>query len=166
MIIVLMGVTGSGKSTIGQKLAEALAYPFYDADDFHPPANKEKMGRGIPLTDEDRLPWLQTLHAEMVEWGKKKSPVVLACSALRQKYRDLLSVGLDVIWIYLKGDRKTIRQRIEERHGHFAGAELLDSQFAALEEPMDATVVDIQKDPTAIVRQILKVLKGRGPHGR
>ena len=162
MIIVLVGVAGSGKTTVGRKLAEALDGPFYDADDFHSPANKEKMGRGIPLTDEDRLPWLQVLHAQMTEWGKGKSPAVLACSALKQKYRDLLSAGLDVKWVYLKGDPEILRRRMEGRKGHFAGPQLLASQFAALEEPKDAVEVDIQETPGAIVRQILQALTRKG----
>ena len=165
MIIVLMGVTGSGKTTIGQKLAEVLACPFYDADVFHPAANKEKMGRGIPLTDADRLPWLQTLHAEMTEWKKQKPKTVLACSALKQKYRDLLSAGLEVRWIYLKGNPETIRQRIKGRQGHFAGTPLLASQFADLEEPQDAIVVDVQEDPARIVNGILQYLKETDSYG-
>lgn len=165
MIIVLMGVTGSGKTTLGQKLARTLACPFYDGDDFHSPANKEKMGQGLPLTDEDRLPWLQLLHTRMAEWEKGKSIVVLACSALKQKYRNLLSVDLEVKWVYLKGDVEIIRQRIEGRQGHFAGTQLLESQFAALEEPKDAIVVDVQKDPVTIVNRILQGLKERDSHG-
>lgn len=154
-----MGVTGSGKTTVGRKLAGRLGGLFYDADDFHSPANKEKMGRGIALTDDDRLPWLQTLHDQMKNWSWEKGSPVLACSALKQKYRDLLSAGLDVKWIYLKGDRETIRQRIENRSGHFAGSQLLDSQFAALEEPNDAVVIDLREDPDTIVSRILKALK-------
>lgn len=165
MIIVLMGVTGSGKTTVGRKLANALGCPFYDADDFHPPVNKEKMGRGIPLTDEDRRPWLEILRAKIEEWGRGKATAVLACSALKQKYRDLLSAGLEVKWVYLKGDWETIRQRIEGRKGHFAGSQLLDSQFEALEEPDDAVVIDVQNDPGAIVSQIVQVLRGKDLHG-
>jgi len=160
MVIVIMGVTGSGKTTVGRKLAGKLGGSFYDADDFHPPGNKEKMSRGIPLTDEDRLPWLQSLHQAMEKWTIEKNSPVLACSALKQKYRDLLAAGLDVKWIYLKGDRETIRQRIKERQDHFAGSQLLESQFEALEEPRDAVVVDLGEDPDTIVGRILEGLEG------
>lgn len=160
MILVLMGVTGSGKTTIGRKLAKTLGGVFYDADDFHPLANKEKMSRGIPLTDEDRTPWLEVLQAQMGKWSAENSNTVLACSALRQKYRDLLSAELEVEWIYLKGDREILRQRIEKRKDHFAGSKLLDSQFEALEEPNNALVVDVRKDPDTIVHQIFEHLKG------
>ncbi len=159
MIIVLMGVMGSGKTTIGRKLAEELGFLFYDADDFHPPANKEKMNRGIPLMDKDRAPWLGILRAQMEKWNKEESNAVLACSALKQKYRDFLSMGLRVQWVYLKGDREILRQRIEKRTGHFAGSQLLDSQFEALEEPNGALVVDVREDPDTIVRRIFQHLK-------
>lgn len=160
MIIVLMGVIGSGKTTIGLMLAEALNASFYDADDFHPPANREKMAGNVPLTDEDRWPWLQTLHIKMKEWARTKAPSVLACSALKQTYRDLLSADLPVKWVYLKGDRETIRQRIEGRKGHFAGTALVDSQFQALEEPPGALVADIRQTPEVIVGQLVQALKG------
>ncbi len=159
MIIVVMGVTGAGKTTVGRKLAQGLGASFYDADDFHSQGNKDKMGRGMALTDEDRRPWLETLHGLMEQWREKKNSLVLACSALKQKYRDLLSAGLDVKWVYLKGDPETIRQRIEKRQGHFAGPAILESQFAALEEPSDAVVVDLREDPDTIVARILKSMK-------
>ena len=160
MVIVVMGVTGAGKTTVGRKLALRLGGSFYDADDFHSPANRQKMGQGIPLSDEDRRPWLEILHGQMQKWSKEKATAVLACSALKQSYRDLLSAGLDVKWVYLKGDRETIRQRIEKRQGHFAGSPLLDSQFEALEEPRDAVVVDLREEPDRIADRILKALKG------
>ncbi len=155
-----MGVTGSGKTTIGRKLAEEWGCPFYDADDFHSAANKEKMSRGISLTDEDRMPWLEKLKAEIGKWNEKNTLTVLACSALKQKYRDLLSQGNAVQWIYLKGDRETIQKRIESRKGHFAGLDLLESQMTALEEPKGALQVDVRKDPATIIREIVQSLKG------
>src|ERR1039457_2137969 len=111
MVIVLMGVSGSGKTTVGKKAAEKLACPFFDADDFHSAENKAKMGRGLALTDEDRRPWLQTLSDEMKKWNKKNSFTILACSALKQKYRDLLSQDVPVRWVYLKGERSLIQRR-------------------------------------------------------
>ncbi len=158
MIVILMGVAGSGKTTVGRKLAKTLGCPFYDADDFHTPPNKDKMSRGIPLSDEDRQPWLEVLRAEMKKWAGEKSPAILACSALKQKYRDFLSSGLQVQWIYLKGDRETLLSRLEGRKGHFAGPSLLDSQLESLEEPSDALVVDVQKEPDEIVGKILQFL--------
>ncbi len=158
VIVILMGVAGSGKTTVGRKLAETLGCSFYDADDFHTPSNKDKMSRGIPLSDEDRRPWLETLRAEIKKWASEKGPAVLACSALKQKYRDLLSKGLPVLWVYLRGDRETLLRRLEGRKGHYAGPSLLDSQLESLEEPSDALIVDIQKEPDEIVRQILRFL--------
>ena len=162
MTLVLMGVTGSGKTTIGRGLARVLNCPFYDADDFHPAANKEKMGKGIPLTDEDRKPWLDALRVEMGKWQKNSSQTVLACSALKQNYRDLLAEGNLIQWIYLRGDQGTLRKRIEGRQGHFAGANLLKSQLETLEEPQDAIWIEIQDDPDRIVKAILGALKGKG----
>lgn len=163
MIIVLMGVTGSGKTTIGRMLADALDCPFYDSDDFHSSSHKEKMGKGIPLTDEDRLPWLKLIRAKMGEWEKAGPLTVLVCSALKQSYRDLLSNGIQVQWVYLKGDRETIEGRIEARQGHFAGSNLLESQIAALEEPAKAFVVDVRKNPKIIVGELIQELKGNRP---
>jgi gluconokinase len=159
MIIILMGVAGSGKTTIGHKLALAMGCPFYDGDDYHSRANREKMARGIPLTDGDRSSWLQTLHAEMKMWEEKNPRTFLACSALKQKYRDLLSDRIPVRWIYLKGDAGILRQRLRERQGHFAGPDLLESQLQILEEPVDAIRVDIGQEPGTIVKQLLEALK-------
>ena len=159
MIIGVMGVSGSGKTTIGQKLAEALHCPFYDADDFHSSANKEKMARGEALTDQDREPWLLRLSEEMEKWDRQGPYAVLACSALKQKYRDLLAQKVPIRWVYLKGEKGLIQKRLEARKGHFFNPALLDSQFLDLEEPSDAIVVTISSEVDEIVRSVLKELR-------
>ena len=159
MIIILMGVSGSGKTTIGQQLAEALGWPFYDGDQFHPQANIATMQQGIPLADEDRWPWLQALRAQMVTWIHQGVSAVLACSALKQVYRDYLLIDeAEVKLVYLKGDYDLIRERLAQRHGHFMPPELLASQFAALEEPARGVVVDIAPPPETIVALIRQQL--------
>lgn len=154
-----MGVAGSGKSLIGVMLAKKLGGVFEDADDFHPPANKEKMTARIPLTDEDRWPWLQILRSRIVEHRDQSPCYVLACSALKQQYRDLLG-GSDsretLQFVYLKGSQELIGSRMAARKGHFMPTTLLDSQFATLEEPQDALVVDVGSTPEEIVDEILK----------
>jgi gluconokinase len=161
MIIILMGVSGSGKTTIGERLAEALGWPFYDGDQFHPHANIAKMQQGIPLTDEDRWPWLQALRAQMATWIHQGVSAVLACSALKQVYRDYLLIDeAEVRLVYLKGDYDLIRERLARRHGHFMPPALLTSQFATLEEPERGVVVDIRHPPdtsVALIRQGLGV---------
>ena len=154
MVILLMGTTGAGKTTVGTMLARELGWTFLDADDFHPPANIEKMTKGVPLTDEDRAPWLARMHAELVRRGGLGENVVLACSALKQKYRDLLSAGLDRKVVYLKGSYEQMLQHIAGRRGHFAGAAILAGQFADLEEPKDAIVVEVSRTPEEIVAEI------------
>jgi gluconokinase len=156
MILLVMGVTGSGKTTVGRMLAERVGWVYLEADDFHSAANKEKMHRGAPLTEADRLPWLDAIHAELVKQNAQRKNVVLACSALREEYRARLTAGLDVKLIYLRGSRELIAARLRLRTDHFAGESILDDQFAVLEEPHDALVVDIGKEPTAIVDEILK----------
>src|SRR5215470_396542 len=152
MIIILMGVSGSGKTTIGQRLAEALVWPFYDGDQFHPQANVAKMQQGIPLTDEDRWPWLQALRAHIATCIQQGVSAVLTCSALKQVYRDYLLIDeTQVQLVYLKGDYDLIHARLAQRHGHFMPPELLASQFAALEEPERAVVVDIGHPPDTTV---------------
>ncbi len=154
MVIILMGVTGSGKTTIGRLLARELGWPFHDADDFHSEASVEKMARGVPLDDRDRAPWLAALRELVrlrVESGEN---TVLACSALKESYRDLLLVDEDVKLIYLKGGYDLIRERLGSRQGHFMKAAMLDSQFAALEEPERALSVDISLPPEEIVKAI------------
>jgi gluconokinase len=155
MILLVMGVEGSGKSTIGRMLAERLGWTFLEADDFHSPANKEKMRHGIPLTDADRWPWLDTIHVELLAQTTQRKNVVLGCSALKEEYRRRLTAGLQVKLIYLRGTKELIAERLRHRTGHFAGQAILDDQFAVLEEPRDALVVEIAQDPESIVGEIL-----------
>ncbi len=162
MIIVLMGVCGSGKTTIGEKLAETLGCGFSDADGFHPVENVEKMRAGIPLTDDDRWPWLRALRAAMEGWQAEGKSHVFACSALREVYREVLSPKNDVVFVYLKGSPEVIGPRLRARQGHYMNPALLDSQFATLEEPKDALVVDIGGTPEEIVADILGRLPSEG----
>jgi gluconokinase len=159
VIIIVMGVTGAGKTTIGTLLAQQLAWDFADADSFHPPSNIEKMSRGIPLTDADRVPWLQAIRDAMVQWLTHGKNVGLACSALKRSYRDLLVFSPEIRLIYLKGSYDLIRGRLLLRHGHFATEQLLSSQFADLEEPQDAVVVSASRTPEELVREIRASLK-------
>jgi len=154
MIIVLMGVAGSGKTTVGRLLAESLGWQFFDADDFHSPANVEKIRTGIPLTDEDRAPWLEAMRQAIAGWIVSGIQAVLACSALKSTYRDVLEVSPDVQFFYLKGSYELIRQRLISRHGHFATEQILSSQLETLEEPTGAVTVDITPPPAEIVAEI------------
>ena len=164
MVIIVMGPTGSGKTTIGTLLAARLGWQFVDADEFHSAANKDKMHRGIPLTDADRLPWLQAIHDQIEHWIADKRNVVLACSALKQSYRDLLrSNSPGVRLIYLKGPYNLIYKRLLERKGHFANEHILAGQFADLEEPADAITVDIGPSPEVIVDEICARLALQSP---
>src|SRR5450631_3205790 len=154
-----MGVSGAGKTMVGLKLAKSLGCPFYDSDDFHTEAAKEKMSRGIALTDEDRFPWLRRLANEMKSWERDNKQSLLACSALKQKYRDILAKDLPVRWVYLKGTPELIRQRLKERKSHFWNSQLLDSQFATLEEPAEAITLDINLDSDKMVGSLVPQLK-------
>lgn len=158
MVIVVMGATGSGKTTIGSLLAKRLGWEFTDADEFHSAANKAKMHTGIPLTDADRLPWLETIHQEIQKWLAQGRSVALACSALKQSYRDLLWRGPEVHFVYLKGSYELIAERLRTRHGHFADEHILAGQFADLQEPTDAVTVDISPTPEKIVDEICRRL--------
>jgi carbohydrate kinase (thermoresistant glucokinase family) len=155
-----MGVAGCGKSLIGTMLAERFGGVFEDADDFHPPSNKAKMSAGTPLADEDRWPWYAILRARIVEMRSKTNSYVLACSALKRAYRDRLreSDGPDkMVFVYLKGSRALIGERIGARKGHFMPPSLLDSQFATLEEPGDdAITVDVCGTPEEIMASVLE----------
>jgi gluconokinase len=154
---VVMGVSGSGKSSVASVLASRTGGLFLDADHFHPPANKAKMADGIPLTDEDRWPWLERLNRELKSHAETGRPIYLACSALRQAYRDRLSAGLPTLrFIYLQGTKELIRRRMLSRENHFMPPALLDSQFATLEEPADAIVVQIIDPLPVIVDNVLK----------
>jgi len=155
----VMGICGSGKSTIAIKIAEAKCIEMLDADDFHPPSNVDKMSAGIPLTDEDRAGWLQTLNGVLAKRLDAGKSIVLACSALKQSYRDTLEGGLPAVrWLYLKGDRDTILERVGNRKDHFMPTTLVDSQLEALEEPTDAVVVDIRLPIDEIVSSALEQL--------
>lgn len=160
--IVVMGVSGSGKSTVAAALAERLGIAFADGDGFHPRANIEKMHAGIPLTDADRRPWLAAIADAIDRAGAAKRPVVIACSALKRAYRTTLVHGRgDVQLVYLKGSRALISERLAHRHGHFMPRSLLDSQFDTLEEPTPAEhaiSVSIDAPVGAIVEDIVKQL--------
>ncbi len=158
MIILVMGVTGSGKSTVGRLLAERLGWVFLEADDFHSAENKEKMRQGIPLTDAGRIPWLEAIHAELCAQEAQGKNVVLACSALKEEYRGLLSASLQVSSVYLRGSKELIAERLDRRSDHFAGVAILEDQFAVLEEPRNALVVDIAEKPQKIAEEILRGL--------
>jgi gluconokinase len=159
MIVVLMGVCGSGKTTVGQALAERLHWRFLDADDFHPQANVEKMARGIPLSDDDRWPWFDRVVAELKRHHAAGTQVVIACSALKQVYRERLAQAGEVRFAYLKGNVATIAPRLAGRSGHFMPASLLTSQFATLEEPSAAIVVDASEPVATQVAAITRALQ-------
>jgi gluconokinase len=159
MIVILMGVTGTGKTTLGKVLAELTGWPFDDGDDFHSPANIEKMRSGVPLNDADRWPWLDSLNTLLRAAQAKGGSAILACSALKQRYRDRLQQGLeDVRWVYLKGDIELIRARLQARQGHYMNPALLQSQFDALEPPRGALDIEIDEEPTVLAARVLQGL--------
>lgn len=160
MVIVILGVSGSGKTTIGKMLAHQQHWQFRDADEFHSPANIQKMHDGIPLDDADRRPWLEAMRQAIDTAIRADTNLILACSALKAAYRQVLAERSDrVKFVYLKGSFELIQQRLQARHGHFMNPELLKSQFDDLEEPADAIAIDIAADPEASVSQIVAKLQ-------
>jgi gluconokinase len=158
-VIVVMGVSGAGKTTVGKLLAEELTWEFADADDHHPPENVAKMAAGQPLDDEDRQPWLEALRDLAAARLGQGAGLVLACSALKSGYRELIAAGDPrVSFVFLHGSFELIQQRLQERRGHYMPAALLHSQFAALEAPADALALDVSDPPEALVTAIIEQL--------
>ena len=158
MVIVVMGVSGAGKSTVGSLLASDLGWDFADADDYHSAENVEKMRKGTPLTDSDRGPWLEKLRARIEAWMEKGENGVLACSALRQAYRDRLRVNEQVRFVYLKGEHDLLSRRLLQRPDHYMKQAMLESQLATLEEPVEAITLSANATPREIVQEIRKTL--------
>jgi gluconokinase len=159
MIVVVMGVSGSGKSTIGKLLAASLKWEFSDADNFHSLANIEKMSQGIPLNDADRMPWLEKLQSVIAQWLLADKNVVLACSALKLSYRQMLWQNAEQMrLVYIKGSFELLLKRLQQRQNHFMTLHLLESQFDTLEEPKNALTVDASQPESVIVQQIIASL--------
>lgn len=163
MIVLLMGVSGSGKTTIGREVACTLGWEFYEADDLHPQTNIEKMMHGIPLTDEDREPWLTAVRALIEDLDTAGADAVVACSALKESYRRrLLGDITESAIIYLRGSPELIARRLNNRTGHFMPADLLQSQFDALEEPSSAITIDVHQPVAEIVHEIVAMIRRNG----
>jgi gluconokinase len=159
VIVILMGVTGCGKTTVGALLAQERGWEFYDADDFHPAENVAKMKSGAPLTDQDRWPWLDRLNALLLDSERQGKNLVLACSALKQAYRDRLVRGCTAVrLVFLEGEAELIRARLASRRGHYMNPALLASQFAILEPPPDALRLDVAGSPGQLVQRIREAL--------
>jgi carbohydrate kinase (thermoresistant glucokinase family) len=154
VIVIVMGVSGCGKSTIGTLLAQRLGVVFLDADEYHPPENVAKMAAGVPLGDADRRPWLERLNAEL----RNRSDAVLACSALKESYRKVLAQGIDCRFVHLRGSIELIRSRMTQRQHRYMPASLLESQFATLEAPARAIEVDIARSPDDCVETVVAAL--------
>lgn len=163
LALILMGVSGSGKTAVGKLLSRELGWPFFDGDDFHPPENIDKMAKDIPLDDKDREPWLETLNNLIHQNLNSGYCIILACSALKQEYRNRLKRGNpNTIFVYLKGEFDLIFSRMKKRPGHYMKANMLQSQFEAMEEPEDALVVDIKKNLDSISKEIMEYLESSG----
>ncbi len=159
-IVILMGVSGSGKTTVGQLLAKGLNWRFYEGDDFHPKTNVNKMSQRIALTDEDRAPWLAALDHLIQDLIQETQSAVITCSGLKQAYRDFLEANRNqVVFVYLKGSYDLIRERLLSRKGHFMNSDLLRSQFATIDEPQDVLTVDIPEKINVIIDQIKQALQ-------
>jgi len=153
-----MGVSGSGKTTVGQRLAVELGWPFYDGDDFHPPSNIDKMAAGISLGDRDRWPWLERIRTLILDLRQKKQPAVIACSALKAAYRSFLDAQDDLRVVYLKISPELARERLDRRLRHFMKEAMVESQFRDLEEPQDALIVDAGQEVAAVVAEIRQAI--------
>jgi gluconokinase len=167
VILILMGVTASGKTTIGTRLAAAEGWQYAEGDDYHSAANKAKMHAGIPLNDEDRAPWLASLHEVLLGWYRSGTSGVMACSALKQAYRDVLSAGIpktELHFVLLEVEKAVLAERLAERKDHYMSPVLLDSQIATLEMPRDAIRVDAERPPDEVVREILDAVRTPESH--
>lgn len=166
-IVLVTGVAGSGKTTIGTCLAQRLGWPYFEGDDFHPQANRERMARGLPLDESHRAPWLATLRACMDEVRAAGGHAVFSCSALREVHREQLVGGCDdVLLVHLSGDYETIHGRAVHRQGHFFDPALVSSQFEALEPPRGALAIDVRDTPDAIVERIVQAVHNRSVRER
>ena len=156
MVVIIMGVSGCGKSTVGEQLALRFGLPYYDADDFHSAGNIEKMSHGTPLTDDDRRDWLATLAADLGQWNQRGG-AVLACSALKESYRTTLQSGVaePIHWVWLDGPRALLLERLGGRKGHYMHPNMLDSQLATLERPAYALRLSIEATPAELVQQVV-----------
>jgi len=164
--VVIMGVSGSGKSTVARSVAKRLGWAFAEADVYHPPENVAKMAGGEPLTDDDRTPWLHILRNVIESSLDRGESIVLACSALKAEFRAQLLEGNDAMFVYLKGDRDLIERRMQKRRGHFMSPAMIDSQFAALEEPKEAFIVDVTQDLETIIDAVVDTIEHGAHSGR